>query len=155
MNGEKGTKMWKKITENLEACEISIEEAKTIAQNFDYMIAHMISDLKYGKMEQDAIDWDELTELRAFSEKEELHVFEAEDGEKAIHVRETSAEEDSGKSDIRVRKSDEEKEISGKSAAIIKYYLTRSGKKLAVKEYLRPDEDGQAVVAYTRPFSIQ
>lgn len=155
MNGEKETKMWRKITENLEACEVSLDEAKTIAKNFDYMITHMISDLKYGEMEQDAIDWDELTELRAFSEKEELHVFDAEDGKKAIHVREISAKENPFPGDFHGLKPGEEKEISGKSAEIIKYYLTRSGKKLAVKEYLRPDEDGQAVVAYTRPFSIQ
>ena len=71
--------------------------------------------------------------MRAFKEKEELHIFERNGETKAVHVFET----------------DEVKDI------ILKSYLMRNGKKLVVKEYLQPDEDGQAVVKYTRPLSMK
>lgn len=45
---------------------------------------------------------------------------------------------------------------------MIKYYQVRksvsavkSPCRLAVKEYLEADEDGQAVVVYTRPFGLE
>ena len=43
----------------------------------------------------------------------------------------------------------------GEMDSILKSYLMRNGKKLVVKEYLQPDEDGQAVVKYTRPLSMK
>ena len=121
------------IVENLEVENLTMEEAKGSLGNYDFAIVHMISQMQYGEMDSIIVNWEELLEMRAFKEKEELHIFERNGETKAVHVFET----------------DEVKDI------ILKSYLMRNGKKLVVKEYLQPDEDGQAVVKYTRPLSMK
>lgn len=66
------------ITEKLNMEEIEAEKAKEQIGRYDYIIAHMISDLQYGVPGDVQIQWDELVELRAFNRTEELHVFEHE-----------------------------------------------------------------------------
>ena len=101
----------------------------------------MYSDICCGEQVHDQINWDELVELRAFGEQGELHVYEQNGSLKAIEILET---EDS------------------REDMVVKYYPVRKtvcnmGKHtvLAVKEYLEPDEDGQAVVVYTRPLRLE
>ena len=118
-----------------------LPELKKIAEKYPYVIAHMYSDIQCGEQVHDKINWKELVELRAFDEKGELHVYEQNGGLKAVEVIETE--------DCR-------------EDTVIKYYPVRkavcASEKpcvLAVKEYLEADEDGQAVVVYTRPFGLE
>lgn len=71
-------------------------------------------------------------ELRAFHISEELHVFFDGESQKAVRILEADGEKDE----------------------IVKVYPMKNGKFLRVKEYLAPDEDGQAVVVCTRPFAV-
>ena len=56
----------------------------------------------------------------------------------------------------------EKENADAEEDTVIKYYQVRksvsavkSPCRLAVKEYLEADEDGQAVVVYTRPFGLE
>ena len=116
-------------------------ELKKEITRYPYLIAHMYSDILCGEGLQDKVNWDELVELRAFGENGELHIFEQNGAFKALEIQ----EKESCEADI-----------------VEKYYVVRKaicsmGKRclLAVREYLEPDEDGQAVVVYTRPFKLE
>lgn len=128
--------MTEQITEKLYMEEIEVQKVKELTDQYDYIIAHMISDLQYGAPGDVQIQWDELVEFRAFNRTEEIHVFEHEcdspEKIKAVRVFETE----------------------GGGDCLVKSYRMRNGKILKVKEYLAADEDGQAVVIYTRPFAV-
>lgn len=118
---------------NLEFENITIEEAKNRISNYPFCIVHMISEFRYGSTENITVNWEELLELRAFSDQGELRVYRGEYELKAQCC----------------------KEIADSSEDVVELtYQMRDGKKLAVKEYLEPDEDGQAVVMYTRPVAM-
>lgn len=111
------------------------------AAQYPYVIAHMYSGIVCGDSAHDQINWQELVELRAFDETGELHVYEHRGDLKAVEVVETE---------------------DCKEDTVVKYYPVRksvciSAKpcRLKVKEYLEADEDGQAVVVYTRPFGLE
>lgn len=118
---------------NLDIRTITFDEAKQKTTEYPYGIIHMMSELQYGRMEDLTVNWDELVELRAFSEKEELRIYQGNDGMTAQCCTETQM--DPGN-------------------VILLEYDMRGGGKLLVKEYLEPDEDGQAVVRYTRPVAM-
>lgn len=120
-------------TESLMFRKISINEARRRLAEYPFSIVHMMSELQYGKTEELTVNWDELLELRAFSEKAELRIFQGNDGMEAQYCVETQDTTEN---------------------VIILEYNMKNGKKLAVKEYLEPDKDGQAVVKYTRPFAM-
>lgn len=120
-------------TKSLMFRKISIDEARQRLAEYPFSIVHMMSELQYGKTEEISVNWDELLELRAFSEKEELRIFQGNGRMEAQYC---------------VEKQDTPENV------IILEYNMKNGKKLAVKEYLEPDEDGQAVVKYTRPFAM-
>jgi len=122
-----------KEIKNLNIRTITCEEAKQSIAKYEFVIAHMISELQYGKTEEAQINWNELLELRAFSDKEELRVYHGNMGLTAQICTET------------VEKPDN---------TIVLTYNMKNGKKLKVKEYMEQDEDGQAVVGYTRPFAM-
>lgn len=123
----------KQICRNLEFEKLDKETAKAAYENYDFVIAHMISELQFGKKEDVTVNWNELVDLRAFDEKGELHIFDRNGIKSAVRITEKDAPEES----------------------IVKYCKMRNGMELAVKEYLEPDEDGQAVVKYTRPFAMK
>ena len=132
-----------KTYRQLEIQEIPADSAELEkeAACYPYVIAHMYSDILCGEGVQNKINWDELVELRAFGETGELHVYEQNGSLKAIRILEKES-------------SDED--------TVVKYYSVRKAVssmgeecRLAVKEYLEPDEDGQAVVVYTRPFRLE
>lgn len=131
-----GQMMTEQITEKLNMEEIELQKVKELAGQYDYIIAHMISELQYGAPADVQIQWDELVELRAFNKTEEIHVFE--------HEGESSGETRA----VRIF------ETEGGGDCLVKSYRMRNGKILRVKEYLAADEDGQAVVIYTRPFAV-
>ena len=121
-----------KTYKHLEVREIAAEipELKKRAAQYPYMIAHMYSDIQCGENVHEEINWDELVEL-----------YEQNGGLKAVEITETE---------------------DCKEDTVVKYYPVRkavcaSAKRcvLAVKEYLEEDEDGQAVVVYTRPFGLE
>lgn len=122
----------KQITEHLKAEMLEIEEARASFAGYKYAIVHMISERQYGTTENVKVNWEELVDLRAFSDKEELHVFER--GGKLQAVR-------------MVEDGEARETVTRRSPV-------GNGKQLVVKEYLAPDEDGQAVVVYTRPCGI-
>ena len=122
-----------KITDKLQLEEITLEKAQEIFQKMDYAIVHMISDMEMGNPLELNVNWDELVELHAFTEEEELHVFQAEDERTALYIIDQGEEDNT----------------------LIKEYELRNGQILSVKEYLQPDEDGQAVTVYIRPFAVR
>lgn len=111
--------------------ETGLEKAKNLAGQYDYVIAHMLSRMRHGTPDQVDVDWDELVELRAFGQKGELHVFGGPGELSAVLVREEGCRE-----------------------FLDKRYPMRDGNILKVREYFMPDEDGQAVVVYARPFAV-
>ncbi len=132
-----------KTYKHLEVREVPAElsELEKKAAQYPYMIAHMYSDILCGDSVHEKINWAELVELRAFGEKGELHVYEQNGGLKAVEILETEdCREDTVVKHYAVRKA-------VCSSANLSY--------LAVKEYLEADEDGQAVVVYTRPFRLE
>ena len=122
-----------KEIKNLDIRAITREEAQQRITDYTYGIVHMMSELQYGRIEELTVNWNELIELRAFSEKGELRIFQGNDGMVAQCCTETA-------------------DVS--NHVIILEYDMKNGKKLKVKEYLAQDEDGQAVVRYTRPFAM-
>ena len=105
--------MAKKI-KNLDIEPITCEEAKQRISDYTYAIVHMMSELQYGNIEELTVKWNELVELRAFSEKGELRVYQGNDGMVAQYCTESADEPDN---------------------AIILEYDMKNGKKLKVKEY--------------------
>ena len=122
-----------KEIKNLNIRTISCEEAKQSIAKYEFVIAHMISELQYGRTEEAQINWNELLELRAFSDREELRVYHGNSGLTAQICTETAEKPDN---------------------TIVLTYNMKNGKKLKVKEYMEQDEDGQAVVGYTRPLAM-
>lgn len=132
-----------KTYKHLEVRELPAElsELEKKAAQYPYVIAHMYSDILCGDNVHEKINWDELVELRAFDEKGELHVYEQNGGLKAVEILET----------------EDCKEDTVMKRYIVRRAVSNSEKPcyLAVKEYLEADEDGQAVVVYTRPFRLE
>lgn len=122
----------RQIADHLYGEKTDLEEARDLAGEYDYVIAHMISELQFGTPDQVNINWDELTELHAFGEKGELHVFGAPGDLQAVKITEEE----------------------GCREFLEKRYLMRNHSVLKVREYLSADEDGQAQVVYTRPFAV-
>ena len=132
-----------KTYKHLEVREVPAElpELEKKAAQYPYVIAHMYSAILCGDSVHEKINWNELVELRAFDEKGELHVYEQNGGLKAVEILETE---------------------DCKEDTVVKRYAVRGAVSnsakpcyLAVKEYLEADEDGQAVVVYTRPFRLE
>ncbi len=122
----------RQIADHLYMEKTDLEEAKGRVAGYGYVIAHMISQLEFGTPDEVRINWEELIELHAFGPQGELHVFGGPGELEAVTVRE---EENC-------------QEFLEKS------YLMRDHRVLKVREYLAADEDGQAVVVYTRPFAV-
>ena len=123
------------ITRGLTARTVDMDEARQAFGAYEWAIVHMISDMQYGPAAQVQVNWEELIELRAFSADGELHVYEDGDGLTAVMLTETPEAKESG-------------------SVLVKLREMKNGKSLYVKEYLEPDEDGQAVAVYARPFAM-
>jgi len=113
--------------------QIGLAEARAQSTSYSYALLYMISGVKLCRAEGiGQIDWEECQEARFFSEGRELHVFEGEDGMKAVEVTDADG-----------------------NGVIIKEFLLDNrfssvGSSVLVQEYLEYDEDGQAYVANTR-----
>lgn len=113
----------------------NIQDVYRSVKEYEYALVYMMSEIKLCETSDLADDfmWEECMEARFFSKDKELHVFEGEDGKKAVLVQETDAE------NMQIKKY----VLNGK--------VSPSGKKtLLVTEYLAYDEDGQAYVELTR-----
>lgn len=122
----------RRIADHLYMKRIDLEEARNQVGGYDYVIAHMISELQYGIPGQVNINWGELVEMHAFGLNGELHVFGAPGELEAVKVEEET----------------------GCQEFLDTCYRMRDQSILKVREYLAADEDGQAVVVYARPFAV-
>ncbi|MCD7861992.1 MAG: hypothetical protein LUG61_00420 [Lachnospiraceae bacterium] len=113
--------------------KISFEEAKTQAGQYSYMLAHMMSEVLFGKTSLDTFRWEELLDARFFSTDEELHVFKCEKEWRAVIVTDDAEQED----------------VLTLTYAVAGKYRG-AGKELSVRQYLAADEDGQPYVELTR-----
>lgn len=107
-------------------------------QEFDYALLYGISSVQLARTEElNEIDWTECQEARFFSEDRELHVFEDEDGKRAVLAA------DDGDGDRLVKRYEMAPKFSG------------IGRVLKVVEYVSYDEDGQLRVALTRLAGVE
>lgn len=113
----------------------NIQDAYKSVKEYEYALVYMMSEIKLCETSKitDDFMWEECLEARFFSKEKELHVFDGEDGKKAVIILETDAE------NRQIKKY----ELNDKIAPCGK-------KKLLVTEYLAYDEDGQAYVELTR-----
>ena len=113
----------------------NIQDAYKSVKEYEYALVYMMSEIKLCEASKIADDfmWEECLEARFFSKEKELHVFDGEDGKKAVIILETDTE------NTQIKRY----ELNGK--------VSPSDKKaLLVTEYLAYDEDGQAYVELTR-----
>ncbi len=107
-------------------------------REFDYALLYGISSVQLTRTEAlNEIDWTECQEARFFSEYRELHVFEDEEGKRAVLVA------DDGDGDRLVKRYEMAPKFSG------------IGRALKVVEYVAYDEDGQLRVALTRLAGVE
>jgi hypothetical protein len=112
---------------------IDLQEAYQSVKDYTYALLYMISQRILCKTEElPMIDWEECQEARFFSEEKELHIFEDEEGMRAIIVYDTDQE------DIMVK----EYELDNMFVSL--------GKTVLVQEYLAYDDSGQVSVELTR-----
>ncbi len=119
---------------------IEITKAYESITMYEYALVYMLSEVILCKTEDlPKLNLKQCLEARFFSEDKELHIFETEEGKKAVEVSDKNNE------DIIIKKY----EIAPK--------FCEAGKKdvLVVQQYLDYDEDGQAVVALTRLKGIE
>lgn len=119
---------------------VEITKAYDSITMYEYALVYMLSKVILCKTEKlPPLNFEQCLEARFFSEDKELHIFETEEGKKAVEVS------DVDKEDIIIKKY----EIAPK--------FCETGKKevLIVQQYLDYDEDGQAVVALTRLKGIE
>ncbi|MCD8109614.1 MAG: hypothetical protein LUE14_05885 [Clostridiales bacterium] len=114
---------------------ICLEEAKEKAGHYPYLLAHMMSEVLFGKNAVDNLVWEELLDARFFSENEELHIFRCEGEWMAVVATDT---DDGNPDDILTLTYP----VAGK--------FRGAGRELAVRQYLSADEDGQMIVNLTR-----
>ncbi len=113
----------------------NMQDAFKSIKEYEYALVYMMSEVKLCETAEVAEDfmWEECLEARFFSKEKELHVFDGEDGKKAVIIRETDAENKLIKKYV----------LNGKISPIGKNVLL-------VTEYLAYDEDGQVYVELTR-----
>ncbi len=117
---------------------IEITKAYESITMYEYALVYMLSEVILCKIENlPKLNFEQCLEARFFSEDKELHIFETEEGKKAVEVS------DVNKEDSIIKKY----EIAPK--------FSKVGKVLVVQEYLEYDSDGQAVVGLTRLKGIE
>lgn len=119
---------WKDVVKKME-----LAEAKQQIAQMKYGLIYEISDVIFDCIDGIAeINWDEMIEGYFFNDKEQIYIYETEEGLQAVCFTEP---ENAGY-------VDKEYELAGKFQTL--------GKKVKKREYLDFDEDGQIYVAYTR-----
>ncbi len=116
---------------------ISIEDVDGRTDSFENVLAYEYSRVILGKPSEDPVNWDECTEAYFFDNTRQIHVWR-EDGQ--LNAVEISCD---GSDEYYV---DRKYRILDKLA---------KGKTLTVREYLKPDEDGQMSVMCTRLISVE
>ena len=117
---------------------ITIKEAENSIRMYTYALLYKLSEIilcKTEELQENSLQ--EYTEARFFSKEKELHIFETEDGKRAVVV------------------SDENEEDCILKKYEIAQKFSKVGKTLVVQEYLEYDEDGQAFIALTRLKDIE
>ena len=113
--------------------KLTIDEVKSQISNMKYALVYEISRVVFDKIDKIAtINWDVCLEGYFFDDNMQIHVYDTEDGLKAVSFTEPEDAEF----------IDKEYDLSGKYQSV--------GKVIKKREYFDYDEDGQVYVAYTR-----
>lgn len=118
--------------------EIKIEDVKSLSANYEYVLFYGYSDIDFGKTSGISLDWDQCSEAYFFNKAGQIHVFRDNDMLKAVRMSEENGDK---------HYMDRTYDITGRFGSVCN--------EIIVREYLSPDEDGQAVVTYTRLLSAR
>lgn len=119
---------WKDAIETL-----SFDEVKEHISQMKYGLIYETSVVKFDRMDKISdINWNEVLEGYFFNDTTQIHIYNTDDGFKAVCFSEPENAD----------YIDKEYELAGKYHAI--------GKRVKKREYLDYDADGQVYVAYTR-----
>src|SRR5690554_6339853 len=121
---------------------IPVEEALDLkalsARGFQYGLLYSYDGVQLDKIENIQLNRDKLVEVRFFNNLEEIHVFKRDGFEGVLFTEE------------------EEDEVVEETHLLIgSGQDNRFGKALLIKNYVDYDEDGQAFIAYTRPYAVK
>ena len=120
--------------------DIEKEKVYQSIKMYEYALVYMLSEVILCKTEDlPKLNLEQCLEARFFSEDKELHIFETEEGKKAVEVSDKNNE------DIIIKKY----EIAPK------FCESKKKQVLVVQQYLDYDKDGQAVVGLTRLKGIE
>ena len=118
------------------------ETIKKLASEYKYALVYEFSRITLNDATQVKWDLDELSEAYLFNKNEQIHVFRSDDGIRAIYFCEDQEDQpkDYGYFDRKYK-------LDGK-------FDKNARKALIIRDYLEPDEDGQAFVSYTRLYDV-
>ncbi len=151
-----------------EALELKYVLSPEELRKYDYVILNLMSSFTFEKVEElekglenrdgtllslDSIPWMECLEAWFFRKDTALHIFEGEDGLRAIRIEDAEDTEEESADDDRAAVLNRFR-IS-EHLDCRKRRFDRFGKVLVVKEYLQADQDGQMCVSLTRPVGIE
>ena len=122
----------------MNSIKMTIDEVKNLPPVNGYAIVYRFSSIELVKLEDISWDFEEWSEAYLFNDSEQIHVFRDNDELKAVKWT-----VDAGDTHFVDRTYD----ITGKFRA--------AGNEITIREYLSPDEDGQAVVSFTRLISVR
>ena len=117
---------------------VMIDEVKSLPPVNGYALVYRFSSIELVKVEDVSWDFEEWSEAYLFNDGEQIHVFRDNDELKA--VKWTMDVEDT-------HFVDRTYNITGKFRA--------AGNEITIRDYLSPDEDGQAVVSFTKLVSVR
>lgn len=108
-------------------------------QGYNYGLLYYLSEIKLETMEEGkTLSLEQLTEARLFSETSELHLFQCEDGWRAVSVKEVG-----------------EAEYIDELRPLSKEFQKKGKRQICVRKYISYDKDGQAFIALTRLYQVE
>ena len=122
--------------------KVDIEKARDsvflLENDLDYALLYYFDKVVLSKTTAVNIDFSKLIEAKIFGKGKMLHIFKRDEFEAVMF-------DDS--------KMDEKLVIEEENYLINNEYFIRA-KKICIKKYIDFDEDGQAFIAYARPYSL-
>lgn len=110
---------------------LELDEARARCADYPYVLVRELSRIWLGETREADINWDEITELRFFSESAELRLFRRDGNLQAVLLEDES-----------------EDDCLDKTFPLA--HNGAFGEQLIVREYLAYDEDGQLFIAAER-----
>ena len=121
--------------------DINVESVNTIedlVSSYRYALIYEFSRVLLGDATQVNVNFDELNEAYLFNKSEQIHIFKVDGVLKGVKATEEISDE---------HFFDKKYKLDSKFKAL--------GKIIVVREYLEYDEDGQAIVSYTRLLDVE